>query len=620
MGNQQFFYELKPTFALRQQKDEKPTLIYMNVYYHKKCFTISTGVKVYPSQWNKEKHEAYISFRLPEIDNRNNTIVNDRIAKLKEDFLAYKEYICANPDKFNQGLSILKNYIYNGEMKELETKEPINVFAYLLNNLDADPNKKGDVLKSGTKKTDYDKLKHFKTFIDQNNIVFYSFEDITRDMLCNYQSWLIDNLKGRTGEKVGVKRINDIVTKLLELLKKYAVLKGKMSNSHFQNLLIEKLKDKSANIDNNIALRDDEIFKLWNYKPTTIKDEHIRDMFLLNCVVGQRIGDLGKIDNNIEQTATSTFITLIQDKGTKKVEVELIFTLAKQILEKYNYDLPSVENNSNNIFNKRLKVIAKEAGITGKETIVTHPAGGQPITEIKERYDCVTSHTARRTFVTLLSVRGWTYNTIAKYTGQTIEMVELYDKSKGNTKTLRMYKDLKATNPELVLRLIDDSETHESIKNNTRSRVKPTFDNISSIDKDKANYELFDKLFAKGFTEDAINTKYDIRVTDKDKQLHYLLGFIKAFATDDSLVEDAINNYTPDKVKLIKPCKTVGMSKELIAMKTKAMNFGNKPNDVLLLERLIKDWVDLGLEREYIDLYIKRAEKVGIDTSIIDIP
>lgn len=48
-----------------------------------KQIKLSTSVRVYPDQWNVKKQEAYISCRLTELDNENNTIVNEKIGKLK---------------------------------------------------------------------------------------------------------------------------------------------------------------------------------------------------------------------------------------------------------------------------------------------------------------------------------------------------------------------------------------------------------------------------------------------------------------------------------------------------------------------------------------------------------
>ena len=93
MIGQIFFNEVKASFNLRKPKSDRPTNIYLVCRINKKQVKLSTGVRVYPDQWNTKKQEAYVSPRLTELDNINNAIVNDEINKLKADFIDFKRYI-----------------------------------------------------------------------------------------------------------------------------------------------------------------------------------------------------------------------------------------------------------------------------------------------------------------------------------------------------------------------------------------------------------------------------------------------------------------------------------------------------------------------------------------------
>ena len=70
---QKFFNEITGHFNLREPKSNRPSSIFFVVSLDKKQYKIPTGIKVYPSMWNKEKEECYISFRLTELDNYNNS-------------------------------------------------------------------------------------------------------------------------------------------------------------------------------------------------------------------------------------------------------------------------------------------------------------------------------------------------------------------------------------------------------------------------------------------------------------------------------------------------------------------------------------------------------------------
>ena len=55
----QFFSEeLRCRFNLRKPKSKKPTNIYMLIRLNGKQYKLTTEVKVYPVQWNKQKELA----------------------------------------------------------------------------------------------------------------------------------------------------------------------------------------------------------------------------------------------------------------------------------------------------------------------------------------------------------------------------------------------------------------------------------------------------------------------------------------------------------------------------------------------------------------------------------
>ena len=105
---QTFIKELQGNFYLRTPKREKPTPIYYVIVMNGKKHRFATGVKVYPDHWNTKKQEAYISVRLSELDNKNNSIANEKIAELKSRFSEFKNYLCECPDEIDNSDVLLK--------------------------------------------------------------------------------------------------------------------------------------------------------------------------------------------------------------------------------------------------------------------------------------------------------------------------------------------------------------------------------------------------------------------------------------------------------------------------------------------------------------------------------
>ena len=132
MAGQVFINEIvKASFNLRQPKSKRPTNIYLIVRINQKQAKLSTGVKVYPDQWNIKKQEAYISCRLTESDNINNTIANKKLLELRNQFEEFKRYLCDNPSKLENCWELLRKYIYKDS--DMRRSKKINVIHWLRN-------------------------------------------------------------------------------------------------------------------------------------------------------------------------------------------------------------------------------------------------------------------------------------------------------------------------------------------------------------------------------------------------------------------------------------------------------------------------------------------------------
>ena len=277
-----------------------------------------------------------------------------------------------------------------------------------------------------------------------------------------------------------------------------------MDRSKFLDIVQPLLKDKTD--DYKIALRDDEVLKLWNYQPKDNNDEIVRDIFLLNCLTGQRISDTEKVDDNLEDILDVTTIKLIQKKTGKYLNFSIIFELAKEILNKYPNGLPKVNTQT---LNSRIKEIAKEAGITGKEVVGRQTKDGLNTT-YKERYECITTHTGRRTFITLLKLRGWDDGKITMYSGHKDDrMVKRYTKIK-DTAAFERFNKTKKEHPELLLRMVGEEPVKIDDTNNIAYQFGKAFSKLEDEHKEDIKKVSFNKEIDKAFS--IINN--DIDTTD----------------------------------------------------------------------------------------------------------
>ncbi len=447
---QTFIQELQGNFFLRSPKQTTPTLLYYVVRINNKKVRLATGVKVYPQHWDKNKQKAIISPLYPKLTRINNSLVNDKIEEYLKRFSKFKEYLCDNPSEITNGGDLLKSFIYD-KMKE-------NCIIYLRKSKDEDK-----TISEGTKKDYKSALDNLERFCIQDNPV-NKFDDFTKKYIKNYYNYLLsidDNPRTKDG-KLSISYVNKQISQLWNMLNKYAVENELMDYSillEWQNRGAWEKKDKTKNNEKGIALRDDEIIKLWEYW-THIDNQNDKDIlatFLLECLTGQRFSDIEKITDNLDTIHSITTIQLTQQKTGKTIKVGIIFELAKTILKLYENQMP--QSFTNDYSNKRIKEIGKAAGIEGLETITRHSGNDTHVQSIKkQRYELLSQHTGRRTFITLLALREWSANRIKQYSGHSeIEMVERYTKIRDGVQYEIFHNAIK-NNPAQILRYVDEDE------------------------------------------------------------------------------------------------------------------------------------------------------------------
>lgn len=163
-----------------------------------------------------------------------------------------------------------------------------------------------------------------------------------------------------------------------------------------------------------IYLTADELQALYEM-PLEGTLEIYRDVFLVGCYTCQRFSDYSKIEkDNIYTTERGTrIIALTQQKTGNKVYVPILNGNLEAILAKYGYNVPRV---SDVVLNRYIKAILRELSATvpslavEERTMLTMKERASK-TEFKDdgkgnvvkpRWAMVSTHTARRTGITLL--------------------------------------------------------------------------------------------------------------------------------------------------------------------------------------------------------------------------
>ncbi|MCA4465836.1 site-specific integrase [Bacteroides xylanisolvens] len=164
-----------------------------------------------------------------------------------------------------------------------------------------------------------------------------------------------------------------------------------------------------------IALSENELDLLAHFDFShSFRLERTRDLFLIGCWTGLRFSDFTRIR---EENIKNGMLTIQQQKTNEFVTIPL-HPVFLRIWEKYNGILPS--NISNQKFNDNLKDVCREAGLN-EHVLKSITKGGKKQTTVYEKWQLVSSHTARRSFATNLYKSGFPSISIMQITGHKTE-------------------------------------------------------------------------------------------------------------------------------------------------------------------------------------------------------
>ena len=145
--------------------------------------------------------------------------------------------------------------------------------------------------------------------------------------------------------------------------------------------------------------------------------DNARDIFLAGCMVGQRISDYSRLEQGmIEVVQGENFVHLMQKKTGKEVYIPVLNYLS-DILDKHHGKLPHIKDAK---LNARIKLVGLLLGWTEMANI-NKQKGVLSFKSNKRFYECITTHTARRSFATNAYQAGVPLSAIMTITGHSTE-------------------------------------------------------------------------------------------------------------------------------------------------------------------------------------------------------
>jgi integrase len=264
-------------------------------------------------------------------------------------------------------------------------------------------------LTSGTLRTLKNSRTMLKNYIDEKKLKTLYFDDINRQFYNDFVMFLNKN-------KYSKNYIGTIIQKIKTVMG-YAYEEGKHTNLEYKKNYFAKMTE----VVNHPYLDSKELSQIEKLELHQEEMSVSRDIFLIGCNTGLRIGDLLSFIKNprLIKNGERDFIEIKQSKTANPVVIPINSTIVN-IIAKYNGGFPPYLHQ--NIINQNLKLICKRAKIdTPYEYSRTE--GGITIKHTNPKYKFISTHTARRSFCTNTYYSGMAVQDIMAISGHKTEKV-----------------------------------------------------------------------------------------------------------------------------------------------------------------------------------------------------
>ena len=411
-------------FNLRKQNSKKPEKVYLICRFNTEKFVYPTPYNVLPKHWNVKAGEVRNV-----IDEPNRDTINTHLRELKAAAKNIYEQTIASRKPITKNLLKTELDKWAGVTVDEKPTFLYWVQSFIDNSSTRINPKTGRVISYRTVqeyKTTFGYLKEF----EKENRQRLDFDTIDINTLTDFRNYLttvkgfalnniakhIDNfrqfLRTANDEKIPIDQ--ETISSKRFIVARETPEDIYLPESELQGIASLDLSDRNKYI--TLSQKQKGIEKAIKVNYGTL--DRVRDLFMIGCYTGLRVSDY----NNIKpHHIKGAYIDLYQRKTGERVVIPIHNTV-KTILAKYNGSTPP--KISDQKINMYIKEICKLAGI--KEQVEKQQTkGGEKIANVAEKWQLVTSHTARRSFATNMTKQGIPIQLIMKITGHKKESVFL---------------------------------------------------------------------------------------------------------------------------------------------------------------------------------------------------
>ena len=326
----QFVFDRKKT-ATKTKKG----IIEMRITYLRKRKYMATGIRCFPSQWSQSKESV--------VNSTDAVHCNQVLIEMK------KRAMKAISDMVDNGTVDL--FAIPGLMRK-PTSADMSFIRYVQE-------------RSTRRNVSEGTRKHYMSFLSilANFGKIVSFTDINEKSIRDFDEWLHSytwktrDRYGRMTERHYSQPTICGIHKRMKVFIADAVVDGLLKDNPYQSRRI-RIERGETRIDKFLTTEDLERIKTATMPTGAIAEA--RDMFVFQCLTGLSYSDLMEFDFSKVQLDGNY---RVYSARRKKTGVEFTFVLvpeAVEILERYDYRLPTISNQK---YNMKLKIVADAAGV-----------------------------------------------------------------------------------------------------------------------------------------------------------------------------------------------------------------------------------------------------------------
>lgn len=394
---------MKVTYFLKDSKSKEDTPLYALINFSGNLFKYYINTKINPKNWIQADQRVRKS--MPGHSDLNN-FLETRKSQIKSIYHNFITTQRKEPSKieFKQNL--------DNEFKDLtKTNELSHTFSSIFKEF-INKSEKGIRVSNHGKPISASTIKVYKSV--ENNVHDFlkscfkkelKLEDVNLEFYSKFTEYLTTT-KQHSTNTIG----NQIKT--IKAVMNYATEIGINTNLKYMQKAFKKISE----ISENIYLTENELYEMLNLDLVNNKRlSKVRDLFLIGAFTGQRVSDWHKINPNL---IIDGLIEIETEKTRQKIKIP-IHPILQILFQNYTNGIPSPPSPQK--INEYLKEIGQKIPSLKSKIQIKQTFGGKELTREFEKWEKLTTHTARRSFATNEYKKGTPSRMIRAITGHTTE-------------------------------------------------------------------------------------------------------------------------------------------------------------------------------------------------------